>query len=172
MQIIDMPEFKNRNTILSCDPDETIHSAVTAMAQKNCGSILVIKNNKLRGIFTERDLLLRVVANDYDVKKTKISEVMSKNLETAKTDDKVSDCLGRMSHGRFRHMPILDEKGKVTGMLSQRDFVAYTMSDILNRAKNVAKANIEDGNSTPYSIVAAIAVYTLGLLFLFSGLGY
>jgi len=164
MKIIDMPEFKNRNSILSCSPNKTIYAAVKDMNQKKCGSILVINKGKLCGIFTERDLLTRVISNDYDTKKTKVSEVMTSAPETAKAEDAVTECLGRMSQGRFRHMPIVDDKDKVIGMLSQRDFVTYTFRDALNRIASTAKANIEDGNATPISIATAAAAYAVVLV--------
>lgn len=161
MKIIDMPEFRNRNSILSCGPDKTIYAAVKEMGHKQCGSILVISKGKLCGIFTERDLLMRVVSNDCDIKKTKIKDVMTAMPETAKAEDPVTECLGRMSQGRFRHMPVVDDHAKVIGMLSQRDFVTYTFGDALGRIASTAKANIEDGRSTPTSIVMAAAVYVV-----------
>ncbi|MFK7840489.1 MAG: CBS domain-containing protein [Bdellovibrionales bacterium] len=89
---------------------------------------------------------------------------MTTNVKTAEVDDRVANCLHRMSQGRFRHLPIVDEKKKVLGMLSQGDFVAFTMSDVLSRFTKTSKAEISAGRSTPFAIAASILVYTLILI--------
>ena len=128
MHISDMPEFQNRTQVLSCKPDDSVYDAVVAMTYRRCGAIAVTEDENLIGIFTERDLLARVVAQGRDVEKTKISEVMSTNIETAMSTDSLLLSMGRMNHGGFRHMPVASNEGKLIGMLSQRDFIAYTMA--------------------------------------------
>jgi len=127
MKIADMPEFQNRGKVLTCAPSDFVYDAVVSMAHKNFGALAVTKDDKLVGIFTERDLLTRVVGQGRDVESTRIEKVMSKNIETASIHDSVTLCMGRMDHGRFRHMPVVDDKGALIGMLSQRDFLAYTV---------------------------------------------
>ena len=170
--ISDMPEFIDKSNVMTFEETTTVYKAVSEMAKKNYGAVLVTRGGKLAGIFTERDLLRRVVAENVDAKKKTLKDVMSTNLKTAKTTDQIADCLRRMSQGRFRHLPIVDEEGNLTGLLSQGDFVAYTMSDVLSRAGTVARAGIDAGNSTPFSIMLAVLVYTLVLLFVVSGLGH
>lgn len=171
MLISDMPEFKDKTQVMTFDKSTLIGAAVDSMAEKNYGAILVTDQGKLCGVFTERDLLRRVAASRLDIDKIKLADVMTSNMKTAKINDQVSDCLRRMSQGRFRHMPIVDEQGNLKGMLSQGDFVAYTMSDAIYRAGMSAKAGIATGGTTPFSILAAILVYTLGLLFILSAFG-
>jgi len=164
MKINDMPEFKDKDEVLMFPESRPVGDAIDAMAEKNYGAILVTKQGKLSGIFTERDILRKVAAKRKNVEKTKLKDVMTANPKTATANDNVSDCLRRMSQGRFRHMPVIDEEGKVTGMLSQGDFVAFTMSDIITRLGTTAKAEVSAGRSTPFAIAAAIVVYTLGLV--------
>lgn len=133
MHIEDMPQFQNRTQILTCAPDETVYGAVVAMTYRRCGAIAVTEKDKLVGIFTERDLLSRVVGQGRDVESTPIHKVMSANIETALPSDSASLCMGRMNHGGFRHMPVVDKTGKLIGMLSQRDFLSYTMSCLSDR---------------------------------------
>jgi len=136
MQIADMPEFKNRTQVLTCSPDDSVYDAVVAMTYRRCGAIAIIDNkDKLAGIFTERDLLARVVGQGRDVESTKIEDVMSKNIETATINDSVTLCMGRMDHGRFRHIPVVDSENKLIGMLSQRDFIAHTMRELTSHLK-------------------------------------
>lgn len=170
MKLSDMPEFRDKQHVLSFDQSDSVETAVTKMAELNYGAVVVTKNGKLTGIFTERDILRRVVAKGLDIKKTALKDVMSTELKTARTNDLIADCLRRMSQGRFRHMPVIDESDEVIGMLSQGDFVAFTMSDIVRRLSNAASASVHAGHSTPWSMLTAILVYTLALLFVTSGL--
>ncbi len=168
MLISDMPEFKDKSQVMTFEKNVLVATAVDAMAEKNYGAILVTDNGRLCGVFTERDLLRRIAASRIDISKTHLADVMTTNIKTARIDDKVSDCLRRMSQGRFRHMPIVDEHGNLKGLLSQGDFVAFTMSDAIYRAGMSAKAGITGGSGAPITILAAILVYTLGLLFIIS----
>lgn len=168
MRISDMPEFRDKSDVLTFKPTDTLATAIAAMSKKNYGAVLITDKDKLVGIFTERDLLRRVAAENMDLKKTKLQDVMTKKLKTAKIDDNVTDSLRRMSQGRFRHMPVIDENDKIMGMLSQGDFVAYTLSDLIYRAGVSAKANVDAGNSTPISILLAVLVYTIMIVILFS----
>ena len=172
MRIQDMPEFKDKKHVLTFDEDTILKDAITVMGEKNYGACLVTRNDKLVGIFTERDLLRKVVPAGVDVKKKKLKDVMTKTLKTAQVEDNVADCLRRMSQGRFRHMPIVDDKKNILGMLSQGDFVAFTMSDIMDRFASTAKANVAIGRSLPVSMVIAIMIYTLALLFIASAFGH
>ena len=172
MRIIDMPEFRDKTQVLSFDEETTLKKAIDEMADKNYGACLVTRKDKLAGIFTERDLLRKVAPKGLDLKKKKLKDVMTKNLKTAQVTDDVADCLRRMSQGRFRHMPVVDDKKNILGMLSQGDFVAFTMSDIMSRVTETAKANVAVGRSTPWAIVMAAVVYALGLLFILSAVNH
>lgn len=171
MRIMDMPEFRDKSQVLTYDIAVSVCDAVDSMAENNYGAVLVTENGKLAGIFTERDLLRRVAASRLDLSTIKLSDVMSSDLKTARADDDVADCLRRMSQGRFRHMPVVNESGDILGMLSQGDFVALTLSDALYRASESAKAGIFGGKATPTYIVLAVMVYTLLLLALLSMFG-
>ena len=119
MRIIDMPEFRDKTQVLSFDEETTLKKAIDEMADKNYGACLVTRKDKLAGIFTERDLLRKVAPKGLDLKKKKLKDVMTKNLKTAQVTDDVADCLRRMSQGRFRHMPVVDDKKNILGMLSK-----------------------------------------------------
>lgn len=172
MKISDMPEFRDKKHVLSFDHAKPLHAAILEMAEKNYGACLVTQDGLLAGIFTERDLLRKVAPHSMDLEKATLGDVMSTDLKTAKADDSVADCMRRMSQGRFRHLPVIDDEGHVCGMLSQGDFVALTMSDIAHRVGSAAKASVVGGYSTPWSMIAAIVVYTLGLLFIVSAIGF
>lgn len=135
MRICDMPQFINRTKLLTCGAEDTVYEVVVLMANKRCGAIVVTDDGtpegKLAGIFSERDLLARVVAHGKDIESVKVKDFMTSSIETASPKDSVVLSMGRMSHGRFRHMPILDDEGKLLGMISQGDFMAYALREKL-----------------------------------------
>ncbi len=168
MRICDMPEFRDKTNVLSFEPENTIAEAIDAMHEKNYGAIIITKNEKLVGIFTERDLLRRVAAKRLDIETTQLKEVMTTNISTANIDDRISESLRRMSQGRFRHMPVIDDQGKLKGLLSQGDFVAYTLSDAIYRVGISATANIFDRKTPLLKIIVTVAAYGLALIYLIS----
>ncbi len=142
MRIVDIPGHKDKKELLILDKETPLSVAISQMKKLNYGAVIVIdqsQNDKLCGMFTERDLLMKVVAEGKDVASLKLEEVMTKKVQTAKVDDPVYESMGRMTQGRFRHLPIVDEEGKVTGLVSQGDFVAITWFQLFQEVKEKAK---------------------------------
>lgn len=163
MRITDMPEFKDKTQVLSVEKDVVLCDAIDLMRGRGVGSVLVTNKGQLAGIFTERDLLNRVAGCRIEMDKVKMSDVMTKDVKTALPTDNVMDCMRRMSQGRFRHLPIVDESGALVGLLSQGDFVALTMSDAWKRFTETAKAGIFQ-NYQPFMILVGVAIYTVVLI--------
>jgi CBS domain-containing protein len=92
------------------------------MAQEKVGSMLIVENGLLVGIFTERDVLNRVVAARLDPDTTTLATVMTKNPQTVKPDRPFSHAMHMMYEGCFRHMPVVED-GKPLGMISIRDAI-------------------------------------------------
>jgi len=113
-------EIIQRDRPLVGRPDDTVRMAAARMAAHRCGSILVCENVKLRGIFTERDLLARVVAGGRDPAKTRLAEVMTPDPATIEEAAPVAEAVRRMDEGRFRHLPVLEGE-RVLGVISLRD---------------------------------------------------
>ena len=110
-----------RGDLVSARPDETVHDAAKRMTERNCGSVLVMgADGSLAGIFTERDLLVRVVAPGRDPTATPVSDVMTREPETIGAEESVREAVRRMDEGAFRHLPVV-EGGRVVGVLSARD---------------------------------------------------
>lgn len=101
-------------------PKMTVHDAAVAMKEKGVGSVIVEDKNSLVGIFTERDLLNRVVAEGKDPVKTTLSEVMTRDVIGLEADKPLSHALHLMHQNAFRHVPVLAQ-GKPIGMVSARD---------------------------------------------------
>jgi CBS domain-containing protein len=107
--------------------DVTIYEAAAKMADAKIGALLVLEKGNLVGIFTERDLLNRVVAIGKDPSKTKISEVMTKNVAVCDVNETYENCLAQMRKLSCRHMPIID-KDQLLGVLSIRDLLKHHIS--------------------------------------------
>ena len=108
-----------RETIVRCAPEDTVRSAVKAMAEHVCGSILVMQGDALVGIFTERDLLMRVASAGRDLDRTAIGEVMTREPDTIGADEPVAEAIRRMDEFSYRYLPVIED-GKVIGVISTR----------------------------------------------------
>ncbi len=101
-------------------PDDSIMSAVDKMCEAGVGAVAVVRNGDLVGIFTERDLLMRVVRPGVSTLNTPISKVMTKNPNVAPIEMEASEAFEFMTEKNIRHLPIVDKNGKLQGMLSIR----------------------------------------------------
>ena len=105
----------------------TIRTAVQRMLEEKLGAIIVERDGQPVGIFTERDLMRRVVAAGIGLDRV-LEEVMTPDPETLGLDDGMAYALNRMTVGGFRNIPIVDEKGALVGIVSQREVVDYIVS--------------------------------------------
>lgn len=108
--------------LLSATPQSTVFDAVCRMTKANRGSVLILdQSGKLSGIFTERDLMKRVVSASLDPKTTPLSEVMTPNPKTIPPETRVPDAVFLMRQWGFRHFPIMSSAGDIIGVFSLRD---------------------------------------------------
>jgi CBS domain-containing protein len=110
------------STVFSMPPDVTVVTAVKEMDRHKIGAILVIDNGRIVGIFTERDVLTRVVAAGLDPKKTPIERVMSRDPMTVPSTTTVEEVMTLFTDKRFRHLPVVDG-GRLVGMVSIGDIL-------------------------------------------------
>jgi CBS domain-containing protein len=109
---------------LTNDADEAVADAVTAMREQNVGCLLVTDAGRVVGIFTERDLLTRVLSRGRSLE-TPLRSCMTPNPVTVGPKDPVRTAIRRMQKGGYRHLPVVDEEGRPIGMLSVRRVVHY-----------------------------------------------
>ena len=103
--------------------EASILDAVNLMVKRKIGALPVVNlDNRIVGIFTERDLLKRVVAAQLDIKTTKVAEVMTGKLVTASTEATPISCLKKMKEKNFRHLLVTRERN-IVGIVSQRDLI-------------------------------------------------
>ena len=119
-------------TLTVLDPTLSVRNAAQRMTEKNIGAAAVVESGKLAGVFSERDIMARVVAKGLDPDGTTVGVVMSKDLVVAEPNDELFDALQKMYSIRARHLPVVDN-GKLVGMVSLRDLLE--VDDALQRAK-------------------------------------
>ena len=108
-------------TVVTARADTSVRTAAVTMATHKVGAILVVDpGGALSGLFTERDVLNRVVARSLDPDTTPLSAVMTTNLQTASPDKPLAHALHLMFEGGFRHVPVVED-GKPIGMVSARN---------------------------------------------------
>jgi CBS domain-containing protein len=118
----------------------SVVEAVQMMTARNIGAVPVVDEERLVGIFTERDVMARVVAVGLDPKSTQVGEVMSPDLVTADVRDTCDTCLRRMQQARVRHLIVLNN-GRLAGILSLRDLLAVD-ADEKDEAINLLNAYV------------------------------
>jgi CBS domain-containing protein len=106
--------------VYSVDVDNTVVEAARFMMEHNIGALPVLRNGELVGIFSERDIMNRVVAVGRMPGQTRVSEVMTANPRTVSVDETVDNCLFLMREFGFRHLPICEGK-TLKGLVSLRD---------------------------------------------------
>jgi len=99
----------------------SVRAAAQAMRERHVGAVLVAADGRLEGIFTERDMVNRVVAEGRDPDQTTLAEVMTADPDTASPSDTAIAALRRMQDGGYRHLPVVD-RGRLIGIVSRRDF--------------------------------------------------
>jgi CBS domain-containing protein len=108
--------------VLTTDADSTVLEAARFMMEHRIGAVPVLRNGELVGIFSERDIMNRVVAAGRAPGTTKVSEVMTSNPKTVGMDETIENCLFMMREFGFRHVLITDDKN-VKGLVSLRDIL-------------------------------------------------
>jgi CBS domain-containing protein len=120
-----VPDVVRDQKIALLPPTATVMDAVRQMAMKHVGAVVIGLDGRAEGIFTERDLLMRVVARGLDPESTPITSVMTRDPETVSPDQQAIDALNRMHERGFRHLPVAGPDGRVVGIVSIRDLNAY-----------------------------------------------
>lgn len=110
------------------DPGISVFEALMIMAEHEIGSVLVLGNGKLLGIFTERDYARKVALQGRTSRETAVAELMSPDVLTIEPDTAVETCMALMTEKRLRHLPVV-ENGAVTGIISIGDVVKALIAD-------------------------------------------
>jgi len=123
----------------SVAPTDSVFTALQTMADRDIGFLLVMDNDALAGVVSERDCARRVVLSDKPIQTTHVSEIMVRNVITVDASHTFADCLRLMHQNAIRHLPVTDG-GKVTGVVSIRDLLREAVT---HNAKIISELELE-----------------------------
>lgn len=123
--------------VFSVDASRTVLEAARYMMEHNVGAVPVLRDGELAGIFSERDIMNRVVAVGRTPGTTAVTEVMTANPRAVSADESIEDCLFIMREFGFRHLPIVDGR-ELKGLVSLRDVLMHQAAEIERQTQKAA----------------------------------
>jgi len=114
--------------IISVNPEDSVLDAIRLMADKGIGSLVVMKDQELLGIMSERDYARKVIIKGKSSESTAVSEIMTGNVFTTSSSETVNDCMTMMTEKKVRHLPVVEDN-TVIGMISIGDLVEAIIAD-------------------------------------------
>jgi len=119
---------KKSGDIWSISPQTSVYQALELMAQKEVGALLVIENDKLVGIFSERDYARKIILKGKASKETAVSELMTTSVYYVTPDNTLEEAMALMTSKHIRHLPIMNQ-GKLSGVVTLGDVVKKIISE-------------------------------------------
>lgn len=116
------------NQVVTIHPEATVYETIARMVEHNVGSVVVIHDNEIQGVFTERDYLRRIVLQGRTSRETIVKDVMTEDVKTATPDHTINECMRTMTELKCRHLPILNN-GQLVGVVSIGDCVKSMLED-------------------------------------------
>jgi CBS domain-containing protein len=113
--------------VFSISPDATVFQAIEMMDKKNVGALLVMENDQLQGVISERDYTRKVILRGRRSRETKVAEIMSTNVTVTHLREPVEKCLRLMTDKHIRHLPVVEDD-RVVGVISIGDLVKHVIS--------------------------------------------
>ncbi len=122
-------EILKNHEVRHVNASHSVLEAASYMTRYNIGAVAVVQNDRLVGLFSERDLVQRVVAAGKDVRTTKVAEVMTTDLVVARADEDIRACVQRMVSARVRHLPVVSGD-RFVGMVAIMEMLQAQVSDL------------------------------------------
>jgi CBS domain-containing protein len=110
--------------LVSIEPDAKVTDAARLMSERDVGSVIVLTNGKPRGIITDRDIVVRCLAENIDVEDCTVEQVMTESIETVTETEGLFDCIRKMRKAQVRRIPVVDQSGLAIGVVSFGDILA------------------------------------------------
>lgn len=144
MKVSVILQSKGSDKVVTATPDTTVADAIGILAEHRIGALVVSGSGSgVDGILSERDVVARLGTEGHGIMTAPISQIMTSHVECCITDDTALDILSRMTDGRFRHMPVLDQNKALIGILSIGDVVKARLKEM--EAENAAMADMLSG---------------------------
>jgi len=127
------------------EPKDSVLEAVQVMAEEGVGAVAVTEAGQLRGIFTERDVMLRVVLKNLKPQETRVGDVMTYPVETVNEDMPSDEALNLIVERHIRHLPVVASDGRLMGMLSVRNLLEHMVEDLRRELHSLDQYLLNDG---------------------------
>lgn len=127
-------DVMDKSKFLTAGPQTTVFDASQKMLAQMAGAVLVVEDHQLVGIFTERDAVFRVIAQDRDPRTTSLADVMTVSPKTIAPDQSFGYAMIQMHENGFRHLPVV-EKGQPIGIVSARNALDPDLEEFLSEAQ-------------------------------------
>jgi len=127
---------KSINAVYAVHPDQMVFEALEMMSSRRLGAVMVMENDRMIGIFSERDYARKGILEGRKAKSTPVTEVMTANVFVVTPDQGIEDCMKLMSEKHIRHLPVM-ENDRVIGLLSIGDIVTAMLHEQQNHIQNL-----------------------------------
>ena len=114
--------------VIAIGPGASVFDAIKLMAEKGIGSLVVMEDEKMHGIITERDYARKVIIKGRSSETTRVAEIMTTEVVTASSSQTVKECMEVMTERRLRHLPVIEDN-RVIGLISIGDLVQAIIAD-------------------------------------------
>jgi CBS domain-containing protein len=115
------------NAVWSISPDANVYEALKLLAEKDVGALLVVDQDRIAGIISERDYARKIILKGKTSMETPVREIMTSRVFTVKPDQTIEDCMALMTTNRIRHLPVVDDE-RLVGVISIGDVVKAIIS--------------------------------------------
>ena len=132
-------------SVVTVSRTATVWDAIQAMAGAKVGSVAVVDGSHLEGIFSERDVMFRIVVEGRDPKTTLVEEVMTSPVQTIQKRITGDEALRIMVQNHIRHLPVVDEEGRIQAMVSMRSLLEEKVKDLHQQLDSLESYITADG---------------------------
>ena len=138
-----------KTELVTCKPDERVSDVARKLRDNAVGAVLVVEGDELAGLFSERDLVRRVVAAGQNPAQVYVGDVATRRLTSVAKDTPIKRCVELLQNEKFRHLPVLDD-GKPIGILSARDLFAYVSAELERMVDDAKYRELVAAGEDPY----------------------
>ncbi|MEX0680966.1 MAG: CBS domain-containing protein [Balneolales bacterium] len=129
--------LKKGNQVISVNEETTVYEAIALMADHNIGALIVMDNEHMSGIVSERDYRNKVILKGRRSKDTPVKDIMTQNVFCVGLDYDLNECMKIISDKKIRHLPVLDARGQLAGIISIGDIVRSIMDEQKSEIQNL-----------------------------------
>lgn len=123
-------------SVVTTGPGVSLAEVAAILAEKRIGAIVVVEEDAIRGIISERDVVRALATHGSEALRKLASECMTSRVVTCRPEDTINDVMQKMTSGRFRHLPVV-EAGKLAGIVSVGDIVKRRIEDVEREAEQI-----------------------------------